>query len=149
MNVRSQPDWRRRLERFSAWLMLALAAALWWHGTAQAQDATRQASRTPVPAVAPAASGTQCVVDPAVMRRTHMQLLKHQRDRTVRVGDRSSPVSLKACVDCHASPVTHSVAAAPTDFCQSCHSYAAVKIDCFECHSSHAGSQAASLVHRP
>lgn len=147
MNTRSQPDWRRRLERASAWLMLALAAALWWTTPTQAQ--VRQLGRTPVPAVAPAASGTQCVVEPTVMRRTHMQLLKHQRDRTVHSGDRSSPVSLKACVDCHASPATRSVAAAPTDFCQSCHSYAAVKIDCFECHSSHAGQQAASLVQRP
>jgi hypothetical protein len=28
------------------------------------------------------------------------------------------------------------VAAARTDFCVSCHAYAAVKIDCFECHAS-------------
>jgi hypothetical protein len=147
MSTRSQPDWRRRLERLSAWLMMALAAALWWHTPTQAQ--VRTAGRTPVPAVAPAASGTQCVVEPTVMRRTHMQLLQHQRDRTVHAGDRSSSISLKACVDCHASPATRSVAAAPSDFCQSCHSYAAVKIDCFECHSSHASQQAASLVQRP
>ena len=31
---------------------------------------------------------------------------------------------------------TGSVAAAPTNFCVSCHSYAAVKLDCFECHAS-------------
>ncbi|MBN8486227.1 MAG: hypothetical protein J0M20_00635 [Burkholderiales bacterium] len=147
MSVRSQPDWRRRLERYSAWLMLALALALWW--TTPAQSQVRESGRTPVPAVAKAASGTQCVVEPSVMRRTHMDLLKHQRDRTVRVGDRSSAVSLKACVDCHASATTRSVAAAPTDFCQSCHSYSAVKIDCFECHSSHASPQAASLAKRP
>ena len=36
----------------------------------------------------------------------------------------------------HASETTGSVAAAKDDFCVSCHSYAAVKIDCFDCHST-------------
>jgi hypothetical protein len=39
-------------------------------------------------------------------------------------------------VSCHASKTTGSVAAASTDFCSSCHAYAAVKIDCFECHAN-------------
>ena len=147
--MRSVParDWRRWLERASAALMLAMALALWWHPLAGAQ--VREQGRTPVPAVAPAASGSQCVLPPAQMRRSHMELLKHQRERTVRLGERNSAVSLKACVDCHASAATRSVATAPGDFCQSCHAYAAVKIDCFECHSSHAGQQAASLATRP
>jgi hypothetical protein len=34
------------------------------------------------------------------------------------------------------------VAAAPGDFCVSCHTYAAVRIDCFECHASKAVAQA-------
>ena len=70
------------------------------------------------------------------MRRSHMDMLKHQRDDTVHGGIRGAKVSLKACVECHASRETRSVAAARTDFCVSCHSYAAVKIDCFECHAS-------------
>jgi hypothetical protein len=28
------------------------------------------------------------------------------------------------------------VAASDTNFCQSCHTYAAVKLDCFECHTN-------------
>ena len=83
-----------------------------------------------------AARGGVCVADPAFMRRNHMQLLKHQRDDTLRGGIRSGQYSLKACIDCHASKTTNSVAASDTNFCQSCHTYAAVKLDCFECHSN-------------
>jgi hypothetical protein len=82
------------------------------------------------------ASGGQCPADPAFMRRNHMDLLKHQRDDTLRGGVRQERYSLKECVSCHASKTTHSVTAADTNFCQSCHSYAAVKIDCFECHAN-------------
>lgn len=70
------------------------------------------------------------------MRRQHMEFLKHQRDDTVRGGIRGAKYSLKACVDCHASQKTASVTKAETNFCVSCHTYAAVKIDCFECHTS-------------
>ena len=98
--------------------------------------AAGEATRTPQPVIEPAKPGSQCVADPATMRRTHMDLLKHQRDDTVRGGIRGAKASLKACISCHASRETQSVAAAPTNFCVSCHSYAAVKIDCFECHTS-------------
>ena len=94
------------------------------------------ANRAPQPVVECAAKGSQCVADPAYMRRNHMDLLKHQRDDTVRAGVRSGQFSLKACVECHASRETGSVTQGPTNFCVSCHSYAAVKIDCFECHAS-------------
>ncbi len=92
--------------------------------------------RTPQPVIERAAPGTQCVEPPAVMRRTHMDLLRHQRDETVHGGIRGSKYSLKDCIDCHASRSTMSVSQGETNFCVSCHSYAAVKIDCFECHSS-------------
>ncbi len=92
--------------------------------------------RTPRPAVEAATQGTQCVADPAFMRRNHMNLLRHQRDDTVRGGVRTGKYSLKDCIACHASRRTGSVATAGTDFCVSCHSYAAVTIDCFECHAS-------------
>jgi hypothetical protein len=89
-----------------------------------------------LPAIQKAKAGTQCVAPPEVMRRQHPALLKHQRDETVRGGVRSAKASLKGCVECHAGPTTRSVAAAPGDFCVSCHSYAAVRIDCFECHAT-------------
>ncbi|HJW11201.1 MAG TPA: hypothetical protein VJ598_05430 [Albitalea sp.] len=95
------------------------------------------ASAAPLtPAIEPATPGTKCVADPDFMRRNHMTLLKHQRDDTVHAGVRGAPFSLKDCVGCHASKASGSVAAAPGDFCSSCHAYAAVKIDCFECHAS-------------
>ena len=98
--------------------------------------AVEESSRTPRPTIEAAKPGTQCVAAPALMRRDHMNLLKHQRDDTVRGGIRGAKQSLKGCIDCHASVKTHSVARAETNFCISCHSYAAVKIDCFECHAS-------------
>jgi hypothetical protein len=97
--------------------------------------APQSAGRVPQPVIE-SARGGQCVEDPAFMRRNHMELLKHQRDDTMRGGIRGAKYSLKACIACHASQTTGSVATASTNFCQSCHSYAAVKIDCFECHST-------------
>ena len=106
--------------------LCALAAAPAW-----AAD-----SRTPHPVIEPARAGTQCIADPATMRREHPAMLEHQRDLTVRGGIRGAKASLKACIACHASPVTASVAKSETNFCVSCHTYTAVRIDCFECHTT-------------
>ena len=92
--------------------------------------------RTPMPTIEPARAGTQCIADPATMRREHPAMLEHQRDETVRGGIRGNKASLKACIACHASPATGSVAKSETNFCVSCHSYAAVRIDCFGCHAT-------------
>jgi hypothetical protein len=80
--------------------------------------------------------GGRCVEDPKFMRSNHMMLILHQRDETVRNGIRGSKYELTNCVDCHASNQNHSVLGTNENFCQGCHAYAAVKIDCFECHSS-------------
>ena len=93
-------------------------------------------SRTPMPTIEPARAGTQCVADPATMRREHPAMLEHQRDETVRGGIRGNKASLKACIACHASAASGSVAKSETNFCVSCHSYAAVRIDCFGCHAT-------------
>jgi hypothetical protein len=82
------------------------------------------------------AKGDKCVRDVDDMRRNHMKILKHQRDDTMRKGVRGSQDSLKNCIECHVNPKTNSVASSKEDFCMGCHSYAAVKLDCFECHSS-------------
>jgi hypothetical protein len=112
------------------------AALLLGSTMAFAADApARTGARVPQPVIE-AARGDQCVEDPAFMRRNHMELLKHQRDDTVRGGIRAAKYSLKACIGCHASKSSGSVSLASTNFCQSCHSYAAVKIDCFECHAN-------------
>lgn len=82
------------------------------------------------------AKGDKCVRETDFMRRNHMDLLKHQRDDTMRKGIRTTQNSLKGCIDCHASPVNNSVIGTNDNFCQGCHNKVAVKLDCFECHSS-------------
>jgi len=77
------------------------------------------------------------------MLRNHMELLKHHRDRTVHEGVRTTQHSLANCVNCHASPQTGRVTGSRDAFCESCHRYAAVKLDCFECHTDR---QAAGLA---
>lgn len=103
-----------------------------------------QAGRVPLPSITIEKKG-KCVRDTGFMRRNHMELLKHQRDETVRLGVRGTDISLQGCIDCHASPKTGSVAAAREDFCQTCHAYAAVKLDCFECHSPKARVKQAAV----
>ena len=132
-----------RLGVFAFLLGLLLGSAV------HAADEPATASRVPKPVIE-AARGGQCVEDPAIMRRNHMEYLKHQRDDTLRGGIRGAKYSLKACIECHASQQTNSVTAAPTNFCISCHSYAAVKVDCFECHATQPGKAMTSfypLVH--
>ncbi|MCP5279885.1 MAG: hypothetical protein H6935_16245 [Thiobacillus sp.] len=83
-----------------------------------------------------ASTGDKCVEDTQFMRRNHMDLLKHHRDDTMRKGIRTTRHSLKKCVECHASEKTGSVAASKEDFCAACHSYASVKLDCWDCHAT-------------
>ena len=97
------------------------------------------ASRVPAPVRAiPAEAGARCVEDTATMRRSHMEFLKHHRDRTVHEGIRTTQHSLANCVDCHASRETGRVTGSREAFCEGCHAFAAVKLDCFECHSDRA-----------
>ena len=79
-----------------------------------------------------------CVRDPALMRRIHPDLLRHERNDTVRLGIRDRKTDLQSCVNCHANAKDGSVLGSNTHFCQGCHAYAAVKLTCFECHSSRA-----------
>ena len=88
--------------------------------------------------VIPKAKGEQCVEDTNVMRRDHMKYLKKHRDETLREGIRTEQYSLKQCLECHA-PAGNT--AEPTrvegeHFCETCHVYAGVTIDCFECHAT-------------
>ncbi|MBK9020244.1 MAG: Hdr-like menaquinol oxidoreductase cytochrome c subunit [Sulfuritalea sp.] len=108
-----------------------------------------EGGRTAKPLVEIANPG-KCVAPAEEMRRNHMEMLKHQRDRTLRQGIRGEPASLNACIECHASKATGSVLGAAEggkgrNFCESCHSYVAVKLDCFECHQPKAKFKAAGL----
>ena len=73
------------------------------------------------------------------MRSNHFETVLHQRDETVLRGIRTKKHSLKNCIDCHITPNAQGqyarYANSEEHFCASCHSYAAVKIDCFQCHA--------------
>ena len=98
----------------------------------------------PLPHPAKAFKGDKCVEDSGVMRRNHFDYLKHQRDETLRDGIRGNKYSLSECIACHAttSPdVAGGKLRTIKPFCAECHSYAAVKIDCFECHTGTAKTE--------
>lgn len=81
---------------------------------------------------------TKCVEPVAVMREDHMSLILHQRNETMRKGIRTKQHSLEECIDCHNAPAEDGKVARAGEsehFCSSCHNFAAVKIDCFSCHS--------------
>ena len=107
--------------------------------------AAQDAGGVPSPVITKG-KGDQCVADTDYMRRYHMKELSHQRDDTMQTGVRTKQFSLKECVACHATtddggkPVSIN---APGEFCASCHEYAAVKVDCFQCHATKPGGRQA------
>ena len=115
--------------------LLALVCAIWTVLAAPALAAEPAAGRTPRPVIE-RGLGEACVAETDFMRRNHMRLLEHRRDETVHRGVRDPKSSLTGCIACHAGTTSGSVAVAKTDFCVACHSYAAVKVDCFGCHAS-------------
>ncbi len=104
----------------------------------------------------PRAKGDRCVEDTDIMRRDHMKFLLHQRDRTVYEGIRTKSHSLSGCIDCHVQTDAENQFVpvdAPKQFCETCHTYASVKLDCFECHATtpdeyHAGNNISSIKYR-
>lgn len=97
-------------------------------------------------------AGDKCVADSEWMRRNHPSVLMHQRDATMHDGIRAQRFSLNGCIACHAvkgadgQPVT---VESPQHFCRTCHDYAAVRVDCFECHASRPVTGAAAGVVAP
>lgn len=128
-------------------LILVLTAGL--VSVVQAQEKVRTTQGVPYPDIAPGV-GDSCVEEIGLMRRNHMDMLKHERDETMLEGIRGGNYSLKECLDCHAVkgpdavPVTIS---SPQHFCRSCHDYAAVSIDCFQCHASRPDSTVMGEAH--
>jgi len=128
-------------------VILLAAACLAGAGSAIAHE-KKKGSRVPMPSME-VPSGVQCDQPADVMRREHMKFILHKRDDTMHQGIRTVKYSLKNCVNCHANPKTGSVLG-KEGFCASCHHYAAVKIDCFECHTDRAEKKAsAPLRGRP
>jgi hypothetical protein len=131
---------RRLLRPAAVALVLAASVAA---GAFAAGDAAK---------TAPAAPKAACVEDTAFMRRNHMDLLRHQSQRTVKDGVRTTKHSLAGCVDCHADKETGSVlgrnAAGREGFCVECHRTVAASPDCFECHSSQRSASLAATKER-
>ena len=130
-------------------LRLLVAAATAFLAVSLAPALAGDAGRTAKPSIEIANPG-KCIAPVEEMRRNHMDMLTHQRDRTMRQGIRGEPASLNACIECHAGKKSGSVLGASdsgkgTNFCESCHSYVAVKLDCFECHQPKAGFKAAGV----
>lgn len=89
--------------------------------------------------IIPKGKGDACVADTDFMRRNHMDLIVHQRDETVIKGIRDEPFSLVECVDCHVQKNANNEFIridAQDQFCASCHTFVAAKIDCFSCHAA-------------
>lgn len=87
----------------------------------------------------PKGNAEKCVLPTEEMRINHMTKILHQRDETMKKGIRTEQFSLKKCINCHVVKDDAGKAVSHKDkrhFCNSCHTYAAVKIDCFECHAS-------------
>ena len=97
-------------------------------------------------------SETQECVEPIDdMRRNHMEYILHQRDETVHEGIRTKQHSLVECINCHVSDAPDAPRySSEKHFCNSCHTFASVRIDCFQCHadrpvkSSQSGTPASS-----
>jgi hypothetical protein len=118
---------------FAAFAVLVSAFAM-IAAPLQAQDGGSGLAPQP-----PKGQGKHCVAETDFMRRNHMTMLTHRRDETVHEGVRTGDTSLTNCISCHAVKdesgqfVKYSD---PKHFCRTCHDYAAVSVDCFECHAS-------------
>ncbi len=112
-------------------LIVAMIAGLW--GAAHGQE---RASLLPE---VPKGTGASHPEGNEYWRRNHMELMQHDRDLTMREGEREIGASLKGCFECHSATgaggavVTYE---SPEHFCRVCHDYVAVRIDCFMCHRS-------------
>lgn len=82
-------------------------------------------------------SDTQGCVEPTEeMRKNHMEYILDQRDATVHEGIRTRQYSLEECINCHVSDAPDAPRVdSEKHFCNSCHTFASVSIDCFQCHA--------------
>ncbi len=102
-------------------------------------SAAQAAGDSYVVAESKAARLESCVEPTEFMRRNHMEVIKHQRDETVHNGIRSTKHSLAGCIDCHVGTGPDRLPV-PVDsdgqFCSACHAFAAVRLNCFDCHAT-------------
>ncbi len=92
---------------------------------------------------------TLCVEPVEIMRRKHFDFILDHRDETVIRGIRTKQYSLTGCIDCHITPDAQGEYARyseETHFCANCHQFAAVTIDCFQCHADRPGEAIRKVI---
>jgi len=127
----------------SLWRLPALLLAAGLAAASMVPTAAR-ADGVPRPDIPKAVKGKQCVLPTEDMRKNHMKYLLHHRDLTMHEGIRTKKFDLRECLDCHVpkEPKGQEVhVTSKKHFCQACHAYAGVKIDCFQCHSDQPSEQ--------
>ena len=92
----------------------------------------------------PTNGSTECVEDEDEMKKNHMKYILHQRDQTMHDGIRTKTYSLKECINCHVPKNSEIRYGDDKHFCSSCHNYAGVSIDCFQCHMDRPMNKGAS-----
>ena len=109
-------------------IFLALVASPFWYNPVFGTGSSAP-PQVPLPKDA-----KQCVLPRAEMRASHMQVIYDWRETVVRGGARTyrhpdgtdRPMSLSnTCLGCHG---------AKKEFCDTCHTYLAVKPFCWDCH---------------
>jgi hypothetical protein len=96
------------------------------------------AGDVPMPVIPKAVKGKHCVMPTEDMRKNHMKYILRHRDLVVHDGIRTQKFNLRQCLACHVprEPKGKEIhVSSKKHFCEACHAYAGVKIDCFQCHS--------------
>ncbi|MDX2470505.1 MAG: sulfate reduction electron transfer complex DsrMKJOP subunit DsrJ [SAR324 cluster bacterium] len=106
-------------------IFVALITFPFWKGGLPHKPAPKIAVQTDV----------KCVESAEWMRANHMKLLDEWRHSVVREQNREYTSTatgkvfnkslVNTCLDCHSNK---------SEFCDSCHTYASVKLNCFGCH---------------
>ena len=119
-------------------LLFSLLLGVYTPGMAGDASADGNSSGGPfIPKAQRRYSDTQGCVEPTgEMRANHMEYILDQRDVTVHEGIRTRQYSLVECINCHVSDAPDAPRIdSEKHFCNSCHTYAGVSIDCFQCHA--------------
>ena len=118
-------------------LIFSLMLGVYTPGMAADASSDENTSGPFIPKAQRRYSDTQGCVEPTdEMRTNHMEYILDQRDATMHEGIRTTQYSLNECINCHVSDAPDAPRAdSEKHFCNSCHTYAAVSIDCFQCHA--------------
>lgn len=121
----------RNFFTLALWIIISIACA-------SAITVIADSSENIPPPKAKYSEKTACIEPVDVMRKKHFEFILDHRDETVVRGIRTEQYSLTGCIDCHITPNAEGKFARyseETHFCASCHQFAAVNIDCFQCHA--------------